>query len=205
MASSNNSHEPLSSPARKSGESGLDLEGLLYDVGQNKSKESFVQLFEYFAPRIKSFLLKGGANDALADELAQETMLNVWNKAESYDPAKSAASTWIFTIARNKRIDALRKFKTHDVDIDLLPALEDESAVTPNQSLIEQQEIERIHGALQTLPEDQADLIRKSFYEDKSHSEIAEETGIPLGTVKSRIRLALERLRREKGIQELAS
>lgn len=205
MASRKEKNVKPSPAAVTGGEDGLNFEELLYDVGQNKNKESFIKLFGYFAPRIKSFLLKGGASEALADELAQETMLNIWNKAQSYDPAKSAASTWIFAVARNKRIDALRKFKTHDIDIDLFPALEDENVATPSQSLIEQQEISRVHDALKTLPEDQAELIRKSFYEDKSHSEIAQETGIPLGTVKSRIRLALERLRREKGIQELAS
>lgn len=205
MATRNKSNNSVSQAASSGGEERPDFEKLLYDVGQNKNKESFITLFNYFAPRIKSFLLKGGAADSLADELAQETMLNVWNKAESYDPEKSAASTWIFTIARNKRIDALRKFKTHDIDIDLVSSLEDEKSEAPSQGLIEQQQIERVHDALKILPEDQADLIKKSFYEDKSHREIAQETGIPLGTVKSRIRLALERLRREKGIQELAS
>lgn len=183
----------------------ISFEDLLYDVGQHKNKDSFIRLFGHFAPRIKSFLLKGGASESIADELAQETMLSVWHKAQSYDPSKSAASTWIFTVARNKRIDALRKNRAHNIDIDLLPALEDETISSPIHAMSEQQEIMRVHSALKSLPEDQADLIRKSFYEDKSHSEIAQETGIPLGTVKSRIRLALERLRREKSIRELAS
>lgn len=179
------------------------FENLLYDVGQNKNKDSFIKLFEHFAPRIKSFLIKGGANESNADELAQETMLNVWNKAESYDPQKSAASTWIFTVARNKRIDALRKKKSYDLDIDEMFFLEDENAVNPVKTISHKEEMDNLYEAINDLPEEQAVLIKKSFYEDKTHNEIADETGIPLGTVKSRIRLALERLRGDKKVKQL--
>jgi len=182
---------------------GRTLEELLYDVGQNKNKQSFIELFHYFGPRIKSFLMKGGANEALADELAQETMLNIWNKAESYDPAKAAASTWIFTIARNKRIDALRKKKFYSVDLDQLPDLEDDTYRSPIAEMAETQESETIAEALGSLPPEQADLIKRSYFEDKTHQEIADETGLPLGTVKSRIRIALRRLRDSAAIKEL--
>lgn len=181
----------------------LSFEDLLRDVGKNKNKDSFAGLFEYFAPRIKSYLMKGGADENTADELAQETMLSVWDKAKSYDPSKAAASTWIYTIARNKRIDALRKNKGFNVDLDDLPLLEDENSASPAQDMVHSEESENIMRALQNLPEEQADLIRKSFYDDMTHNEIAEETGIPLGTVKSRIRLALERLRGEEKVKNL--
>ena len=179
------------------------FEDLLYDVGQNKNKDSFIELFHYFAPRIKSFLMKGGANESLADELAQETMLNIWNKAESYNPAKAAASTWIFTIARNKRIDALRKKKFYSVDLDQLPDMEDDTYRSPVTALSDTQESETIAGALENLPPEQADLIKRSYFEDKTHQEIADETGLPLGTVKSRIRIALKRLRNIAAIKDL--
>lgn len=190
---------------RPSGSEGGDrrFETLLCDVGKNKNKESFIELFEYFAPRIKSFLMKGGADENTADELAQETMLSIWDKAGSFDPQKAAASTWIFTIARNKRIDALRKIKGHSVNLEDLPVLQDENSSSPAQNLSRTEEAESIMYALSTLPEEQADLIVKSFFEDKSHAEIADETGIPLGTVKSRIRLALERLRGDERINGL--
>ena len=179
------------------------FEELLCDVGQNKNKKSFIALFEHFAPRIKSYLMKSGADESNADELAQETMLSVWDKAKSYNPDKAAASTWIFTVARNKRIDALRKIKSYSVDIDDMPFLEDENASNPSQNMAFKQESQSIYSALKSLPENQAELIRKSFFEDKTHNEISEETGIPLGTVKSRIRLALDRLRHENAVKQL--
>lgn len=177
------------------------FEALLQDVAANRNKESFVQLFEHFAPRVKSFLMKGGSPEDVADELAQETMLTVWNKAPSYNPAQSAASTWIFTIARNKKIDALRKtgrFEAAPTDPELIAA-ED----SPGRDMMRTQETEAMAEALKELPEEQAMLLRQSFFEDKSHADIAKETGLPLGTVKSRIRLALERLRKNKTVREL--
>lgn len=197
-------HTPRKSVPPQAQDTGeRSFEDLLYDVGQNKNKDSFIELFHYFGPRIKSFLMKGGANEALADELAQETMLNIWNKAESYNPAKAAASTWIFTIARNKRIDALRKKKFYSVDIDLLPDMEDDTYRSPAKEMSDTQESETIAQALENLPPEQADLIKRSYFEDKSHQEIADETGLPLGTVKSRIRIALKRLRETPAIKEL--
>jgi RNA polymerase sigma-70 factor (ECF subfamily) len=174
---------------------------LLLDVAQNRNKDSFVQLFEHFAPRVKSFLMKGGTPEDVADELAQETMLAVWNKAEAYNPARASASTWIFTIARNKKIDTLRKvgrFEAAPTDPELLQA-ED----TANANVMATQETEMIAEALEALPSEQAMLLHKSFFEDKSHADIAKETGLALGTVKSRIRLALESLRKNKTVREL--
>lgn len=160
-----------------------------------------MQLFEHFAPRVKSFLMKGGTAEDVADELAQETMLTVWNKAPSFNPAQAGASTWIFTIARNRKIDTLRKtgrFEVAPTDPDLI-----QSTDSPRGNTMRREEIESIAEALDELPEEQAMLLRQSFFEDKSHADIAKETGLPLGTVKSRIRLALERLRKNKTVKEL--
>ncbi len=175
---------------------------LLQSVGKNQDKEAFIELFEHFAPRIKSFLMKGGSSPEQADELAQETMLAIWRKARSYDPKQAAASTWIFTVARNKRIDLLRKTKRHDPNPSDPLLLKDESN-GPSENVIQLEETTRIAQVLKTLPEEQADLVKKSFFEDKSHAAIAEETGIALGTVKSRIRLALERLRKDTKVKDL--
>lgn len=175
---------------------------LLGDVAHNKNKDSFVTLFNHFAPRVKSFLMKSGLNPEIADEIAQETMLTIWNKAESYNPAQAAASTWIFTIARNKRIDHLRKTNRYYITNDENLVIEDD-APSPSDNVSSAEETERLTAAISTLPEEQKLLIQKSFFEDKSHAIIAEETGIALGTVKSRIRLALQRLRRETGVKEL--
>lgn len=172
------------------------LDEILLAVGQQKSRDCFVELFEYFAPRIKSFFIKGGSTPEQADELAQETMLTVWNKAGSFDPRKATASTWIYTIARNKRVDSLRSMtRRNEVDLpEYLPA-GDETPI-PGESLAQEESNALISAALEDLPEDEAALIHKSFFEGKSHSMIAHETGIPLGTIKSRIRTALGRLRR---------
>lgn len=175
----------------------------LDEVGTKRDRESFKRLFNHFAPRIKSFLMKGGTSESQADELAQETMLTVWDKAGSFNAAQASASTWIFTIARNKRIDALRKIKRTEVDYEDLNYSIEGQEKSPLQNLSETEETDVISEALKSLPEEQADLIKKSFFEDKSHAEIAKETGIPLGTVKSRIRLALERLRTEKKVNAL--
>ncbi|MBU0801108.1 MAG: sigma-70 family RNA polymerase sigma factor [Alphaproteobacteria bacterium] len=179
-------------------------EDLLVAVGQARSRDAFIRLFEHYAPRVKSFLIKGGTPPDLADELAQETMLTVWHRAAQYDPAKSGAGTWIYTIARNKRIDAARRKAArggaaHNVPVDELFFLPDADTPTPDQAIAEAQETHIVSAAMATLPPEQAEILYKSFFENKTHSEIAEETHLPLGTVKSRIRLALERLRAKIG------
>ena len=174
---------------------------LLLAVAQKQDKAAFAELFEYFAPRIKSFLMKGGAAPDQADELAQETMITVWQKAASFDPAKASASTWIFTIARNKRIDAIRKTPRPEVDADDLDLADD--APSASDEIAQGQETDIMARAIQNLPQEQADLLYKSFFEDKTHADIAKETNLPLGTVKSRIRLALDRLRGDRNVTEL--
>jgi RNA polymerase sigma-70 factor (ECF subfamily) len=174
-------------------------EDLLVRVGAMRDKPAFIELFHYFAPRIKSYLLKHGADESTAEEIAQNTMITVWEKAHSYSPAKAAASTWIFTIARNKRIDALRKQKFVEVNSDS-PALAQAAAAEPQESYADAQTIEKLSSALKGLPEEQSRLIRMAFFEDHSHREISEKTKLPLGTVKSRLRLALEKLRRALGM-----
>ena len=170
-----------------------DHEALLVKVGEKKDRDAFIALFTYFAPRVKSYMLKHGAPEAAAEEIVQNTFVTVWEKAGSYDPKKAAASTWIFTIARNKRIDALRREKFVEVNSDDA-ALENASYETEEQ-YADKQDLDRLHHALAGLPPEQAELLRMSFFEDKSHQKIASETHLPLGTVKSRLRAAMERLR----------
>ena len=131
---------------------------------------------------------------ALVDEIAQEAMIMVWRRAETYNPSQSGASTWIFTIARNKRIDRLRRENRPLPDL-ADPAFAPEPVETGEKTIFRQQEEEKIRHALKNLPEEQAKMIFSAYYEEKSHREIADESGVPLGTVKSRIRLALNRLR----------
>ena len=171
-----------------------DWNNLLVCVGRERDKDAFSQLFAHFAPRVKSFLLKIGTDINLAEEISQEAMIMVWRRAETYNPQQSSASTWIFTIARNKRIDRLRRENRPVVDV-TDPAFASEAPETGDFAVIRKQEDEKIRHALKNLPEEQAKMIFSAYYEEKSHREIADESGVPLGTVKSRIRLALNRLR----------
>ncbi|WP_373636908.1 sigma-70 family RNA polymerase sigma factor [Yoonia sp. BS5-3] len=161
-------------------------------VRDHKDKAAFAEIFGYFAPRVKSFLMKSGASPELAEECTQEVMATLWNKAHLFDPTKASVSTWIFTIARNRNIDMLRKQRRPEPeDLPWGPEAEPEQA----EALGLQQETEQLGEAISKLPPEQRKLIEKAYFGDLSHSEIAAETGLPLGTIKSRIRLALDRLR----------
>lgn len=167
---------------------------LLSNIGLNQDRDSFADVFQHFAPRVKSYMVKLGCVDEMAEELAQQTLLQVWRKAQLYDPQKAAASTWIFRIARNIRIDMLRKQKHFfDSDFDLATIEDDQQ--NAEHKINQEQKNRRVSLALTDLPSDQAQIIRMSFYDGFSHSEIAKQLEIPLGTVKSRIRLAFARLR----------
>jgi RNA polymerase sigma-70 factor, ECF subfamily len=167
---------------------------LLSNIGLNQDRDSFADVFQHFAPRVKSYMVKLGCVDEMAEELAQQTLLQVWRKAQLYDPQKAAASTWIFRIARNIRIDMLRKQKHFfDSDFDLATIEDDQQ--NAEYKINQEQKNRRVSLALTDLPSDQAQIIRMSFYDGFSHSEIAKQLEIPLGTVKSRIRLAFARLR----------
>ena len=169
---------------------------LIEAIAESQDKVAFRQLFDYFAPRLKSYLLRLGADLATAEDVAQEAMVIVWRKAESFDRRQAAASTWIFTIARNKRIDRLRRERRPEIDPED-PGLVPAEQPAPDQSLQNTQVRQRITFAMQSLPDEQAERVRRAFFNEESHSIIAEESGLPLGTVKSRIRLALARLRHE--------
>ena len=165
---------------------------LVTRVRDHRDDEAFAQLFAHFAPRVKSFLLRGGTSDTLAEECAQDVMATVWQKAALFDPTRASVATWIFTIARNRKIDALRRQRRPEPeDLDWGPQEEPDQA----DVFALQQETDRLGKALARLPGKQRELIERAYFGDLSHSEIAAETGLPLGTIKSRIRLALERLR----------
>jgi RNA polymerase sigma-70 factor (ECF subfamily) len=166
--------------------------GLLRAVRDRQDQTAFAELFAHFAPRVKAFLIRSGMEPAQAEECTQEVMAALWMKAHLFDPARASVSTWVYTIARNRRIDVARRNRRPEPeDLPWGPEAE------PDQEdvLLLQQESENLGRAIATLPEKQRDLIEKAFYGDLSHSEIAEITGLPLGTIKSRIRLALDRLR----------
>lgn len=170
--------------------------GLIESIAEAKDRDAFKALFAHFAPRLKGYLMRLGASDGQAEEVAQEAMLTVWRKAALFDRKKAAASTWIFTIARNRRIDILRRQKFPEIDADD-PTLVPDSPRQPDDEVIGLREEETVRVALQALSPEQRELVRLAFYNGWSHSKIAADTNLPLGTVKSRLRLAFARLRNE--------
>ncbi|MEO0383738.1 MAG: sigma-70 family RNA polymerase sigma factor [Pseudomonadota bacterium] len=164
-------------------------------VAKTQDRAAFAELFNHFGPRVKAYLMRLGSDDTMAEEVAQDVMVTVWRKAALFDRTKSSAATWLFRVARNRRIDMLRRKRTINVDTETM-VIEDENLPDPNETLDEDKRQARIRKALAQLPEQQLQLVELAFFTELSHSQIAEETGLPLGTVKSRIRLAFGRLRR---------
>ncbi|MGZ9082866.1 MAG: sigma-70 family RNA polymerase sigma factor [Rhodoplanes sp.] len=183
------------------GEAGASAWGRVIEaVATHRDRTAFMALFEHFAPRVKTFALRSGASAATAEELAQETMLTVWRKADSFVPANAgAAAAWIFTIARNLRIDALRRERHNgcefDIDRDIAIEPRVDEQLTPESQVSALQLEQCVRKAMGRLSNEQSRVIELSFFEEKAHGEIAEQLQIPLGTVKSRSRLAITRLR----------
>jgi len=167
---------------------------LLEAVGRRRDKAAFAALFQYYAPRVKAFLRRMAADDALAEEIAQDVMVTVWRKAEQFDARQASASTWIFRIARNRRIDAARRAARPDLDGND-EAFQPSAPAAPDDALEAAETEGRVREALKNLPPEQIRLVTLAYYEGLSHTEIAECTNLPLGTVKSRIRLAFNKLR----------
>ncbi|WP_181704503.1 sigma-70 family RNA polymerase sigma factor [Chthonobacter rhizosphaerae] len=169
--------------------------GLVEEVARTQSREAFIQLFDHYAPRINAYLVRLGTPGGVAEELTQEVMVTLWRKAALFDRSKSSVGTWLFRIARNRRIDSLRRDRLGDLDPNE-PSFQPQDNINADDYLDSQLREERIRIALRELPEEQLQLIELAFFKSLSHSQIADETGLPLGTVKSRIRLAFTRLRR---------
>jgi RNA polymerase sigma-70 factor (ECF subfamily) len=171
-----------------------ELVHLLAAVAQDKDREAFAGLFGYFAPRVKSFLMSSGMSGPLAEEVTQEVMIAVWRKAAYFDPERAGVSTWVFSIARNQRIDRFRRDRSPTAEQLLDPSEEPPPPRTAEEIAMSAERESKVRQALAALPREQATIVQLSFFRDKPHAEIALELGIPLGTVKSRIRLALKRL-----------
>ena len=183
----------MNAPPTPNGHDGPTLSRFIVRIAERGDREAFAALFDHFAPRVKSYLMRLGATPEAAEDLAQEALLTVWRRAASFDPDRAAASTWIFTIARNLRIDLARR------DGRVLPRADPSDfgadPLVPDQALSASQTEDRIGRALAELPQEQARVVALAFFADKPHSEIATVLQLPLGTVKSRLRLAMARLR----------
>jgi RNA polymerase sigma-70 factor (ECF subfamily) len=164
-------------------------------IAEKEDRAAFTRLFRHFAPLIKAFALSGSNMSAThADELVQETMLKVWQKAGAFNPEKAAASTWVYTIARNCRTDMFRRLQKFDTPLSADDVTPEQESEEPFSQLQSRRSRERVREMMKELPPDQAQILAKVYMEGKSHAEAAGELDLPLGTVKSRVRLALQKL-----------
>lgn len=170
------------------------LTGDMIAVRDSRDRAAFGRLFDHFAPRLKAMMLRGGLRDGTAEDVVQDVMLAVWHKAGQFDPHRADAAGWIYGIARNRRIDMARRRPLAQPDE--MPELESQEPDAA-QIVALQQEARHLAEALARLGPEQAEALRIAYFEDIPHSRISEMTGLPLGTIKSRIRLGLERLRHE--------
>jgi RNA polymerase sigma-70 factor (ECF subfamily) len=167
---------------------------LVEAVAARGDRNAFVLLFGLYAARIKGFLIRSGSTPEVAEDIAQEALLSVWRKAATFDPSRASVATWIFTIARNLRIDRFRRERGVGAEA-LYEVLAGEEPQRPDEMLETEQRDDRVRRVLRGLPDDQVRVVQLSFFEDKPHGEIAAILGVPLGTVKSRLRLAMTKLR----------
>ena len=174
---------------------------LIEAIASRQDRAAFAKLFSHFAPRVKAFIMRGGTDAETAQEVAQEALIMVWRKAASFERQRASAASWIYTIARNKRIDLLRR-GARPIDSEDWLVVYAPEAEHADKSIQSGQTYTRVKELLGRLSADQLVVIQKAFFEDKTHSAIAEELKLPLGTVKSRIRLALRSLRETLEKQE---
>jgi RNA polymerase sigma-70 factor, ECF subfamily len=167
-------------------------------IAERADQAAFAALFGYFAPRIKGFLIRTGSPAEVAEELAQETLLSVWRKAKSFDPRQGSPASWIYAIARNLRIDRFRHERGVNAEI-LYEVLKTDEPRRPDETFESVDRDDQIRAAMSKLPVEQVEVIHLSFFENKAHGDIARILGIPLGTVKSRLRLAMTKLRDDLG------
>ena len=174
-----------------------DHAALVAAVAERRDREAFTVLFDFYAPRLNAFYIRRGADRGSAEEMTQDVMITLWRKAELFDPARSSLATWLYRIARNRRIDLMRRDRLDTVDPgDFLFDIPDESNPDAGRMIDAQMREETLRSAMNGLPAEALELVRMAFFEGLSHSEIAEKAGLPLGTVKSRIRLSISKLRR---------
>jgi RNA polymerase sigma-70 factor, ECF subfamily len=164
-------------------------------IAERQDRGAFALLFRFYAPRIKTMLMRSGASGEVAEDLAQETLLSVWRKAAQYDPKRAGAAAWIFTIARNLRTDLLRRNRRARLLAVYETVEETDDSARPDDVMDHSELQSRVRAALSELPEEQISVVRLSFAEGRAHGDIAKLLNLPLGTVKSRLRLAMNRLR----------
>jgi RNA polymerase sigma-70 factor (ECF subfamily) len=170
----------------------------LVAIATSRDREAFARLFDHYAPRLKAFLMRRGASAEIAEDLVQDVLLNVWRKAAQFDPVRATASAWIYSMSRNVRIDLVRRERRAEAYVRSEAALKDD-VDWPEDAAVASEREKLVRTAMTGLSREQVEVVRLSFVDGAAHSEIAERLGIPLGTVKSRLRLAFARLREHLG------
>jgi len=194
----NRATDRFSAPSRAVALDRTQMTDLIHKVARNRDSQAFHELFVMFSPRIKAMLMRQGADPETAEEIVQETMLSVWRKAHLFAESKGSFSTWVFTIARNLRIDRLRRnviWQDLGAEVEERPSEDD----SPYDELHREQQRARVAEALKTLTPEQHEVVRLSYIEGLTHTEISDRLGVPLGTVKSRMRLAYGKIRERLG------
>jgi RNA polymerase sigma-70 factor (ECF subfamily) len=181
---------PIRTPVIPAGD---DFDRLIEAVAMRRDRDAFARLFDHFAPRLKAYLMKAGATAGAAEDFAQDAMLTVWRKAELFDRTKAHAATWIFTIARNRRLDVLRQ-DARRLPLPEIDLVQDEPE-QPDTVVLAAENAARLKAAMARLSPDQIEVLRLAFFQDNPHSEIARRLELPLGKVKSRFRKAMIKLR----------
>ena len=188
-ASSGSAVSPWAGSRATPAEVGTDDRELLIRVGRDRDRSAFAELFRSYEPRVRAYLLAGGLDDDRADDVVQDVMIAVWRASPGYDPDRGAPAAWIFTMARNRRTDLLRQ-AAHAVPEVLVAAPDPDAALDAAQAAT------ALRAAVSSLPPEQAAVVRATYLDDRTLADFAEREAVPLGTVKSRLRLALARLRR---------
>lgn len=193
-----NIDKPNTTTPRKHGTSTVDpWEQVLRQIAEQRDREAFRRLYDHYSPLVRAFLMKAagpGRDRSQAEEITQEVMIKIWNKAGSFNSSKAGVSTWIFTIARNTRVDFIRRNERNERNIEIEDIWHEADTPEPLVDLQQRRAEALIRNAMSTLPDEQVQVLYKAFMEGKSHNEVAEEMALPLGTVKSRIRLALSKM-----------
>lgn len=172
--------------------SAAEAHRLIVAVAERADREAFAALFEHYAPRIKGYLVRRGLEPGRAEEVTQECMLAVWRKARQFDPARADASAWIFAIARNLRVDEIRRERRPELAGEAAEIAEPARA---EEQLLRTDAARSLHAAMAELPPEQTEALRAVYFDDHAHGAAAQALDVPLGTLKSRVRLALQRLR----------
>lgn len=177
---------------------------LMHAIAHNQDGQALSELFQVYGGKLKGWLMARGVGSATAEDIIQDVMIKVWTRAILFDPAKASFATWVYRLTRNRWIDHKRKHGRMDVrDPDLMAIIADDEVPSAEDFFIEDQTAEDLYSEIARLSEAQQDAIRMAYMEFKTHKEISEETGLPLGTVKTRIRSAIQALQSNMKVRSI--